>query len=325
MTTPDTPPIGTPPREVPESSDLGFGGVVAARSRRRLLNRDGTFNVERTGLRFFESISLYHFLLTVTWPRFLALAAAGYVATNALFAAVYVACGPGALEGPAGGALPARIAQAFFFSVQTLATIGYGRVSPDGLAANVVVAVESLVGLLGFAVVAGIGFARFARPNPQVIFSRQAVVAPYQGMTGFMFRLANARSSQLVEVEAKVSLSWREPDGRREFDELPLERHRVAFFPLSWTVVHPIDAASPLHGWTAEQLRAADAEFLILLSAYDETSAQTVHVRSSYKADEVVFGARFRRILDAGAPDGVMRLDIRGISDIEGVANDVRG
>ncbi|MGD0484257.1 MAG: ion channel [Gemmatimonadales bacterium] len=320
MTTPGTPPTGAPPREVPENPDLGFGGVVAARSRRRLLNRDGSFNVERTGLRFFESISLYHFLLTVTWPRFLALAAVGYVAINSVFAAAYVACGPGALEGPAGdGSLPARFAQAFFFSVQTLATIGYGRVSPDGLAANILVAVESLVGLLGFAVVAGIGFARFARPNPQVIFSRHAVVAPYEGITGFMFRLANARSSQLVEVEAKVSMSWKQPDGVREFDELPLERHRVSFFPLSWTVVHPIDAASPLHGWTAERLRASDAEFLILLSAYDETSAQTVHVRSSYKADEVEFGAKFRSILDASSRDGVVRLDIRGISDTEPV------
>jgi inward rectifier potassium channel len=320
------PPAGAPPRGEPENPDLGFGGVVAARSRRRLLNRDGSFNVERTGLRFFESISFYHFLLTVTWPRFLALAAAGYVTVNALFAAAYVACGPGALAGPRlDGSLAARFAQAFFFSVQTLATIGYGRVSPDGLAANALVAVESLVGLLGFAVVAGIGFARFARPNPQVIFSRHAVVAPYEGITGFMFRLANARSSQLVEVEAKVSMSWREPGGKREFDELPLERHRVAFFPLSWTVVHPIDEKSPLLGWTAERLRAAEAEFLILLSAYDETSAQTVHVRSSYKADEVVFGAKFRSILDTAAPDGVVRLDIRGISDIEGVTPEVRG
>jgi inward rectifier potassium channel len=319
MTHPDAPPTGAPPREAPENPDLGFG-AVASQSRQRLLNRDGSFNVERTGLRFFESISLYHFLLTVTWPRFLALAAAGYVAINALFAAAFIGCGPGALEGPVGdGSLAARFAQAFFFSVQTLATIGYGRVSPAGLAANVLVAAESLVGLLGFAVVAGIGFARFARPTTQIVFSRTAVVAPYLRITGFMFRIANARSSQLVEVDAKVSMSWREPGGKRAFDELALERHRVAFFPLSWTVVHPIDEASPLHGWTAERLHASDAEFLILLSGYDETSAQTVHVRSSYKADEVVFGAKFRSILDTTAPDGVVRLDIRGIHDIERV------
>ena len=316
MTRPDTPP-SDPPRPGTENPDLGFGGAVASQSRQRLLNRDGSFNVRRTGLRFFESISLYHFLLTARWPQFLTLAAAAYVATNAVFAAAYVACGPGALEGPAGDGSPiARFAQAFFFSVQTLATIGYGRVSPAGLAANIIVAVESLVGLLGFAVVAGIGFARFARPNPQLIFSRQAVVAPYRGITGFMFRLANARSSQLVEVEAKVSLSRRGADGRREFYELPLERHRVAFFPLSWTVVHPIDAASPLRSVTAEQLRASDAEFLVLLSGYDETSSATVHVRSSYKAHEVVYDAKFRNILDTSA-DGVVRIDIRGIHDIE--------
>jgi inward rectifier potassium channel len=322
MTTPlhPPPPGQSSPHEPTESSDLGFGGVVASRSRQRLLNPDGSFNVRRTGLRFFESISLYHFLLTVTWPRFLLLAAAGYVAINAVFAAAFVACGPDALRGPGGdGSLGARFAQAFFFSVQTLATIGYGTVSPSGLAANSLVALESLVGLLGFAVVAGIGFARFARPTTQVVFSRVAVVAPYQGITGWMYRIANARSGQLVEVEAKVSMSWRGPDGKRAFDELALERHRVAFFPLSWTIVHPIDAASPLHGWTAAQLRASDAEFLILLSGYDETSAQTVHVRSSYRADEVVFDAKFRSILDTDARDGVVRLDIRGIHDIERV------
>jgi inward rectifier potassium channel len=313
-TAPDAPALS----ERTENGDLGFGGVVASRSRQRLLNRDGSFNVRRTGLRFFESISLYHFLLTVSWPRFLLLAASGYVAVNALFAAAFVACGPDALVGPGrDGSLGARFAQAFFFSVQTLATIGYGTVSPSGLAANSLVALESLVGLLGFAVVAGIGFARFARPTTQVVFSRLAVVAPYRGITGWMFRIANARSGQLVEVEAKVSMSWRGPDGKRNFDELALERHRVAFFPLSWTIVHPIDAASPLHGWTAERLRASETEFLILLSGYDETSAQTVHVRSSYRAEEVVFGARFRSILDTAAGDGVVRLDIRGIHDIE--------
>ena len=321
MTTPDAPSSVRPSRPGAEPGDLGFGSVIAQASRRRFLNRDGSFNVERTGLRFFESISPYHFLITVTWPRFFALVAAGYVVTNAVFATAFVACGPGALAGPdAVPTLGARFAQAFFFSVQTLATIGYGRVAPVGTAANVFVALESLVGLVGFAVVAGIAFARFARPNTQIVFSRVAVVAPYRGITGWMFRIANARSSQLVEVEAKISMSWRGKDGRREFDELPLERHRVSFFPLSWTVVHPIDAASPLSGMTEADLRAADAEFLVLLTGFDEASAQTVHVRSSYKADEVVFGVKFRSIIDLTAADGVPRLDIRGIHDAEPVA-----
>ncbi len=313
--------VGPARAEAPENPDLGFGAVVAERSRRRLLNHDGTFNVERTGLRFFESISLYHFLLTVTWPRFFALAAAGYVAANAVFAAAFVACGAGALVSASEPVtLAGRFAQAFFFSIQTLATIGYGTVSPAGLAANLLVALESLVGLLGFAVVAGIAFARFARPTPRIIFSRSALIAPYRGFTGWMFRIANARSSQLVEVEAKVSLSRRGPAGERQFYDLPLERHRVSFFPLSWTVVHPVDDASPLRGVTAEQLRASAAEFFVLLSGYDEASAQTVHVRASYTAEEVVFGARFRSLLALESADGRVRLDVRGISEIEAVS-----
>lgn len=314
----------TDPRSAPghdEPRDLGFGAVVARESRQRLLNPDGSFNVRRRGLRFGRSSSLYHYLLTVTWPRFLALIITGYLGVNTLFAALYYACGPDALAGTAVPAANGRLVQAFFFSVETLATIGYGHVSPKSLPAHLVMTVESLVGLLGFSLAAGFVFAKVSRPTAAIIFSRQAIIAPYRGITAFMFRIVNGRSNQLVELEAKVLFARRKGElaGAREFHELDLERHRVTFFPLSWTIVHPITSTSPLFGVSDAELRAADAEFLILLTGTDETFSQTVHARSSYVADEVVHGARFTDILRHGGADGTLSVDVSLVHAIDRV------
>jgi inward rectifier potassium channel len=226
----------------------------------------------------------------------MALVVASYLLCNLLFAAAYVACGPGALVGPG----EPGVLRAFFFSVETFSTIGYGIVGPAGLAANLVVTVEALVGLLWLALATGLLFARFSRPTARILFSRRAVVAPYRGGTAFEFRIANARSSQLIEVEAKVLFArFEQAGGRavRRFYPLELERSSVVFFPLAWTIVHPITPASPLYGLTAEDLRASDAEFLVLLSGVEEAFAQRVHARSSYKGDEIAWGARFSDIL----------------------------
>jgi inward rectifier potassium channel len=303
----------------PETGDLGFGSVVAKESRRRFLNRDGTFNVRREGLGFWESLSLYHFLLTLSWPRFLALVAGAYIATNGVFAEAYAACGPGALAGAAAGSVGHRLTECFFFSVQTLATIGYGHTYPVTMAAHLLVAAESVVGLLGFAVVTGIVFARFARPTAEILFSDRAIVAPYRSRAGFMFRIANRRSTQIVNLEAKVILSrWKGPERRdREFDLLPLERDRVVFLPLTWTIVHPIDPSSPLFGMRPEDLARCEAEFLIVLAGFDETFSQTVHARSSYRFDETVFGARFQSIFNPPEKDGTLSVNIRELSAYE--------
>jgi inward rectifier potassium channel len=294
--------------------DLGFGSVVARDSRKRLLNRDGTFNVRREGLGYWEALSTYHYFLTISWPRFLAYVAAGYIITNALFAAAFVACGAGALTGFANENVAQRFWQSFFFSVHTLATIGYGNIVPVTMAANSLVAFESLVGLLGFAIVAGIMFARFARPRAEIAFSDVAVVAPYRDKTALMFRIVNKKRNEIVEMEAKVLLARRKRGGTatdREFIPLKLERDRVVFFPLSWTIVHPIDEKSPLHGCNGNELRALDAELLILLNGFDETFSQTVHTRSSYKVDEIVWGAKFRNMFNPSDEDGTISVDIR--------------
>jgi inward rectifier potassium channel len=313
---PPPPPPGDP------SLDLGFGAVVARESRKRLLNKDGSFNVVREGLGWLRSLSPYHYLLTTTWPRFLGLVVVFFLVTNAVFGLAFFACGPGQIAGSKAVSLPDQYLEDFFFSVQTFATIGYGGMHPVGLAANVLVTLEALVGLLGFALATGILFARFSRPTAHILFSERAIIAPYRGITAFEFRVANVRRNEMIQVEARVMLTRIRLDGsgNREFLPLRLERDKVVFFPLSWTVVHPIDEESPLWGATPEDLEAWDAEFLILFSGIDETFSQTVYTRSSYKAQEVLWGARFLNLFNPPKPDGVLSIDIGRLHDVERTA-----
>ncbi|MCU1349275.1 MAG: channel, inward rectifier [Acidobacteria bacterium] len=315
-----SPPLNPPLK--PVDTDLGFGSVVTRESRKRFLNRDGTFNVRREGLGFLSELSFYHYLLTISWTRFLVYVIAFYLGTNALFAFLYVACGAQALTGFVNEPTELRFVHAFFFSVHTLATIGYGNIAPLNLAANLIVTAESLVGLLGFGVVAGIMFARFARPTSQIAFSEKALIAPYQDRTAFMFRIVNKKSNELVDLRATLLLSRRKKNGGtndREFLPLKLERDRVVLFPLTWTIVHPIDPDSPLRGMIPADFGQCDSEFLVLLNGYDETSAQTVHTRSSYKGDEVVWGGKFRSMFNPPKEDGTISVDVRKLSDFDRV------
>jgi len=303
-----------------ENRDLGFGSVVSRDSRQRLLNPDGSFNVDRTGLSFWSSLSLYHSLLTMSWRKFLLMIVLGYVGTNAFFALLYMLCGPDGLSSPDSGDLSNAFARAFFFSVQTFSTIGYGHAYPKSLAANIIVAGESLFGLLGFAFAAGLLFARFSRPTAKILFSKYAVIAPYRGITAFEFRIANARKNQIIELGAKLLFArFEDVDGVsvRRFYPLNLERSRVVFFPLSWTVVHPIDETSPLYGVKPEDLRKSNAEFLILLTGIDETFSQNVHARSSYRADEVIWNARYVSVFNNPMQGGELTIDVGRLDMIE--------
>jgi inward rectifier potassium channel len=289
--------------------DLGFGAVVTRRRGYRLINRDGSFNVRVRRGEWWRTFFSYHTLLSMSWGRLFALLASGFLATNGLFAGAYLACGRGAL---AGGDDLRPFARAFFFSVHTLATIGYGSIVPATTAANLVVTAESLTGLLGLAVATGVVFARFSRPVADIRYSTQAVIAPYGAGTAFEFRVVNGRRNQLMNVSAVVMLSRFEgepPNRRRLFHQLPLERSTVAFFPLNWTVVHPIDEASPLWGWDAARLLDAEAEFAVLVTAVDETFSQTVHSRSSYTAEELRFGHRFAMMFSEDEDEFVLDLE----------------
>jgi inward rectifier potassium channel len=306
--------------ELARDRDLGFGSVVSRQSRQRLLNADGSFNVIRSGLGLLETLAPYQQLLTVSWTGFFALVVALYLLINAVFALAYFAEGSTALMGPGADMLGGHFSQAFFFSVQTFATIGYGQIGPNGFGANALVTVEALVGLIFQALATGLLFARFSRPTASILFSHQAIVAPYGSGQSLQFRIANRRKNEIIQLEAQVLFSAMEPDGRggfvRRYTLLPLERNKVTFFPLSWTIVHPIDPASPLAGKTADDLVKAEAEVLVLLSGIDETFAQTVHARSSYRAEEIIWNRRFRSMFvqDQGRS---LSVDISRLHDVE--------
>ena len=307
------------PQQERLNQDLGLGGKLSERSHARLLNRDGSFNVRRNNLGPFHPYNVYHTLVSLPVPSVVLLMVAGYFATNLLFATLYWLAGPDAIAGAASSPL-ARFEDCVFFSVQTLATIGYGKLVPNTRAANVLVAIEALVGLLGFAILSALLFARFARPTAKIRFSSHAVVAPYQNGWALMFRLVNLRNHDLTDVHAVVSFArWVDENGtrRRRFDQLVLERDFIIFMPLHWVVVHPITGTSPLRGLTPESLAGADPEVVCLITADDETFAQTVHARCSYDKADIVWGARFR---DMYLPEADrVTIDLGRLNDFEAV------
>ena len=299
--------------------DFGFGREIGRYTRGRLLSPDGHFRARRHGAGLFRSRALYHRYLQISWPKFLLSFIVGYFFLNAIFAALYITAGYSNLQGAARGDPLEEISEAFFFSVQTFSTIGYGRVAPVGFATNMVVTFESVVGSLWLALATGLVFARFARPSARIRFTKRALIAPYHEITAFMFRIVNVRSTELINLEAEVLLSMYDPLGQNpvpSYHVLKLERESVRFFPTTWTIVHPIDSSSPIFGFSADDLTARRAEFFVLIKSFDEMSAQTVYTRSSYIAQELIWGAKFRRIFEH-AEDGSASVDIRRLDELD--------
>ena len=276
---------------------------------RRAINKDGSFNVSRVGASW-RDVHPYLHLVSMPWPAFFATLLAGYVAVNVLFAVIYYVLGPDAL---AGDASIGRFLTGLYFSSQTLTTVGFGHIAPKSHAANLVAAFEALTGLLGFAVATGLLFGRVSRPSARIGFSERAIIAPYQNGHSLQFRIVNRRANSLMELQATVMLmTVGAADGgfKRSYTVLKLEREQVYFFPLTWTVVHPIDENSPLRGKTAADLEQLQAELLVLVKAWDETFSQTVHQRYSYRWDEIVWNARFRPAFSIdGSGDMVLEID----------------
>ena len=256
----------------------------------------------------------YHWILTRTWPRFFATVTLAFVCVNAAFAGVY-SLEAGAIRNADG------FADRFFFSVQTLGTIGYGGMVPATKWANVVVSIEALVGLLFTALVTGLTFARFARPTARIVFSEKAVIGPRDGVPHLMFRIANFRRNQVAEATLHALIlateKTLEGDVMGRPRPLPLVLSTNHLFSHSWTAMHRIDEESPFSGDGAlESLRSRGVEIYLTLTGVDETLAQTIHARARYTVDDIVPNARFADIVSV-KPDGTRLIDYEHFHDVE--------
>lgn len=299
--------------------DIGFGTKLTD-SLSRLINQDGTFNIVRVNGTLWDRLNIYNRLITMGWLQFMGWLILFYVTANTFFAGIYMLADPNMLKAASDKPLYGPFWKCFFFSSQTLTTVGYGHIAPDSFLTSSIAAFESMIGLLAFALATGLLYGRFSRSTPHIRFSKQSVLAPYLDINGWMFRIINTRSNQLINIEITVSLSRLETgkDGApyRRYYNLTLERRKVAFFPTNWTIVHPITEDSPLYGCTPEDLQQSDTEFLISLHALDDTFVQNVHTRFSYRFNEVMWGYKFRPMFD-GKQETPVQLDLNKLDEVQ--------
>lgn len=256
----------------------------------------------------------YHHLLTSSWPALLLQIVAAFVVINTIFALGYY------FDGGIENARPGYFSDVFFFSVETIATIGYGKMSPTTLVSQILMSIEAVSGLINFALITGLIFAKFSRPTARVRFSRVAVISKRDGVPSLMFRMANVRSSKIVEAQIHVVFSrderTREGEYVRRFYDLDLSRYRNGIFAYSWTAIHPIQPGSPFYGAKPEDLARDDANLTVSLTGIDETFSQTVHSRYSYNAEEIIWGARLADIISE-SPERGFTIDYAKFDEVE--------
>ena len=270
--------------------------------------------IVRRGLDLPLGSDLYHFLRTASWPRLVGTVAATYLGANVLFAAAYLAGGE-----CIAGAEPGSFRDAFAFSVQTMSTIGYGAFAPATTYAHTLVLVEAFLGMLFVAMVTGLVFTKFSTPTARVLFSAKAVIGSFEGRPTLMVRVANARTSQIIEAHMRVSLLKSEVlasgEELRRIHDVELRRSSSPLFALSWTAFHVIDEQSPLHGLTREDLECSNALLSVTLSGIDDVLAETIHAHHLYRAEDVVWNARHRDVM--GHDDrGRITIDYTRIHDV---------
>jgi inward rectifier potassium channel len=300
-------------------TDLGLGRVVVQSVRGRFLNRDGTPNSKKYGLGSQRTMRLYLASLNVTWPVFLGWMLGLMLLLNGFFAAAYSALGSNVLRGADQMGIDDPFLRAFTFSVGVFTTTGTGSIYAYGSTANWLVNLESFVGPITLVVAFGLLIARLTRPRMRIGFSESAVIAPYEGGRGLMIRIVNMNPGELSDVRARLNLAWYEDFGgvrERNLHQLELERDQVELFNLNWTIVHPITATSPLAGITPESLAASQAEFLLFVTALEETYSTRVTTRTSYTWEEVRWDVKFANIF-ANGPDGIVAIDVDRLSRTE--------
>lgn len=292
-------------------NDLGFG--VGNKST-RFINKDGSINVFRKGLPYFRPYDAYHALITMNWIKFIGLVTVSFFFTNLIFAFAYSYLDSNAISATAKTDDLRKFWDYFFFSVQTITTVGYGAMSPVSIAAKILSSIESFLGLLGFALITGLLYGRFSHPVAKIKYSENAIISPFQNGKALMFKMVNKRSSKLIEAEVDVVYSGNS-EGKRIYQKLELQLAKINFFALSWTVVHPITEDSPLYNKTESDVIKEDAEIVILVKAFDDSFSQTVYSRMSYKFDELVWDVKFKSSLFN--QNGKVGIDIDDLDEFE--------
>ncbi|MEN9639078.1 MAG: hypothetical protein RLZZ262_946 [Bacteroidota bacterium] len=298
-------------------NDPGFGEKVGGRTQ-RLINKDGTFNVVNDSPRF-AGHNMYQYLLEINFAKFLFIALSGFILLSGVFAVFYFITGPDSLSSKNENCGISSFLDCFYFSTQTFTTVGYGAIAPVKPLASAIAAFEAFIGLLFFAVVTGLLYSRFSKPKSKLLFSNNAIIAPFNDGQALMFRLANMRRNTLMEMSARVILVMNNEDKdntNRRFFNLDLQLSNVVFLPSTWTLVHPITEESPLYGLTKDELLRRDGEILILISGFDDTFNQTVHARYSYVAEEFVWNARFIKAFNLNT-DGKVKINLSDVHQYE--------
>ncbi len=297
-----------------EDKNTGFGNNIG----NRLLQKDGSANTTKTGLKIWQSISAFHLLLKMSWSKFILLTFVFFIVINIFFTAIYYITGIANLTGIVSSNNIEKFIKVFFFSVQTFTTVGYGHISPSNISASAVSGIEAFFGLLFFALVTGLMYARFSKPNAFIKFSYNAVIAPYEGITALMFRLVPYKNNYLTEAQVNLSLALLEENNgkkRMEFYAPKTEIDRINSLVLSWTIVHPIDEESPLYGLSYEQIIASKMELLVFVKAFDETYSTTVVARTSYLYNELKWGYKFVPMYERSMNEASTSIDMHKLNE----------
>jgi len=277
--------------------------------------RLGSFELKKKGVSRFDLRDPYHLAVALTWPQFLALLLVFYLSVNVVFATLFWLA-----PGSVGHARPGSFADAFFFSIETVATAGYGEMYPATLYGHLITSVEIVCGLAFTAILTGLTFVRFSRPRAKLIFAANPVIAMHGGKPTLMVRIGNGRAAVLADAVAQLNVVLAEigADGEvlHRAQELRLERAHLPIFPLFWTVMHVLDERSPLHGYDATRAVEADAQLFVTVEAHDPTLATTVRDLHNYSSKEMRFGMRYSGAMTT-APDGAPLLDLTRIGTLE--------
>jgi inward rectifier potassium channel len=293
----------------------------AGKATGRLFSKDGQPNVIRTGATFLDRFSIYHTLLNISLRKYIFLIFVAYFIINLIFASIYFMLGAEKLGiDPNYKCNLNAFNNCFFFSAQTLTTVGYGRISPTEFSTSAVSAIESLLGLLLFSVITGLSYARFAKPKSKVMFSNNLLISPFQNGKAIMFRMVSPSEHVLSNVEVTVTLAILEDKNGKmmhQFYTLKLEANKIITFPLNWTIVHEIDQESPLANVPFSEFENRKIEFIVFMKAYDENYSNHVQQRTSYTYREVIDNAKFISMFYTNQQETARILEIDKLSEFE--------